>query len=189
MRILLPAPLQYISGSTCSRQTLQLAGCWRESKLGLLRPVTHTCCSCRTAEIGRGPGRFQKVGNVLLNKEASVAELQLKIISWSTDRHRAWLLCPRGSGTHPASHWQPRHPHAAARDASLPPGFSRPRESRAQMTPQQCWWWHWWAQAHQRPLTCRGHSLHICITPGLHGRTLLQWQHFSLQNTFLLHDS
>lgn len=46
-------------------------------------------------------------------------------------KQRGWLLYPRGSGTHPASPWQPRHPHAAAQDTSLPPGFSRLEESRA----------------------------------------------------------
>lgn len=96
--------------------------------------MTHTYCSFITAEIGRDPGRLQKFRSVLLKQGSKRTRVTI-VDNLVKHKHRAWLLCPRGSGTHPASPWQPRQPCAAAQDTLHPKGFSRLRDSRAQNDP------------------------------------------------------
>lgn len=185
MRVLIQDPLQYSSDSTCSRQTFQLAVCLWESRLGLLRTVTHTHCSFITAQIGRGPDRFQNVRSVLLKQGSKHTRTAIED---NLVKHRqAQSMAPLSKRPWNTSCFslQPRHPRAAAQATFRPPGFSRIRESRAQNAPQQCWRRCWWAQAHERPLTVP-RPLPACLHHTRVTGTSLRWKHFPLQNSFLL---
>lgn len=184
MRVLLWVPLQYSSDSTCSRQTLQLAGRSCDSRLGLLRTVAHTDCSFITAQIGRGPGRSQNAGSVLLKQGSKHTRTAIEDHLVKAQTQSMAPLSKRPWNTSCFS-LQPRHPRAAAQDTSHPPGFSRIRESRAQDAPPAMLVVVLMSPGTRKaPNSAKATPCMPASHPG--NRTSLRWQHFPLQNCFLL---